>query len=281
MRRGVGTPMGLHFDLTALKDFEAVIAAKIPGFQVKYKDQSWFMRVIAFLVYPFNPNFLTGYTTTIGKTVFFPSKTAYEANPWKSFSVLAHEFVHVWDGARHPVLFKASYLFPQILALIPLVAFALWAFPHSWLLALPFGGYAGAAAVAPKSKVGFWAVLGASLALVGILAVVLTGAKCLLLVAAIGALMPWPAPWRTHWELRGYAISVALSVWSTGVLPLDLRDKIRRHFVQADYYFMSWSGASVEKSLAAIEEKTRSESLQELSPYSLVYDFLYQRGSQR
>lgn len=270
--------MGPHFDLKALQDFEAVVSSKIPKFQVKFKDQSWFMKALGFLVYPFNPNFLKGYTTTIGKTVYFPSKANYEANPWKSFTVLAHEFVHLWDEVKHPLTFKISYLFPQVLAVIPILIFVGLAFPHSWVIALPIAGYLGAASLAPKSEVGFWGVLGVSLSLTLLLAGLLVGVECLLLVAALIALMPWPAPWRAHWEMRGYTVAVALSVWSTGVLPLDLRDKIRRHFVQADYFFMSWNETAVEKSIDVAEGGAKAGVLQELPPYDLVYDFLYQRG---
>ena len=49
-------------------------------------------------------------------------------------------------------------------------------------------------------------------------------------------LLPWPAPWRTKIELRGYAMDIALHYWTTGRLPKA--EHIRRLFTGWAYYRM-------------------------------------------
>jgi hypothetical protein len=119
-------------DARTLRDFEVFVRDKVPGFEVQFKDESKLMAVLGFLAAPFNAEFMTRYTTTWGKQVYFPTQTFYQDNPGKSFRILAHELVHLLDGERHAT-FKVSYAFPQWLVLLPLIAFAVLAWPHSWI----------------------------------------------------------------------------------------------------------------------------------------------------
>lgn len=262
-------------NLAVLRAYEALLAKYIPGFRVKYKESSTFMKVLAFLIFPFNPEFQDRYTTTIGKTVYFPSKEQYEARPEKSFFTLFHEAVHLWDEKEHPFLFKLSYLFPQILAIIPLTVFAILAGLHSWVLLALLASYVAAAGVARKSMIGFWVTLvllaGATLGA----AAVLTGWLCLVLVVVVACLVPWPSRWRVKWEGRGYAATIAASVWLNRSIDIE---RVEGHFTGPDYYFMSWSKEQAEKIVVDASTQARIGTLQELPPYSFTYDFLYLHG---
>lgn len=115
--------------------FQDLVAASqqyFPDLKIKYKDQSWFMKLLGKLLF-FNKSFMTSYTTTIGSDVYFPSESYTRARPISSAVVLLHELVHVTDGKRlTKPLFGALYLSPQILALLCLPLFLL-----SWKIALP------------------------------------------------------------------------------------------------------------------------------------------------
>lgn len=105
---------------------------KFPDLQVKYKDQSSFMKVLGTLMF-FNKSFMTDYTTTIGSTVYFPTQSFVQVRPVSASMILLHELVHVHDANKwtRPV-FSFLYLTPQILALLCLPLFLI-----SWKLALP------------------------------------------------------------------------------------------------------------------------------------------------
>jgi hypothetical protein len=118
-------------DKTDLDAFERTLVEINPGIKVRFKDESLFQKALGLLVRPFNPTFLTEYTTTIGSTVYFPSREFYYAKPESSFSILAHEYVHIWDFKRDR-WFKFKYLFPQILGLVPLVVFGLFVWFSAW-----------------------------------------------------------------------------------------------------------------------------------------------------
>ena len=51
--------------------FDIKIIAANMGVSIKYKDNSWFMKVLSKILF-FNKKFMTRFTTTIGKTVYFP-----------------------------------------------------------------------------------------------------------------------------------------------------------------------------------------------------------------
>jgi hypothetical protein len=102
---------------------------------VKYKDESLLMRLIGKLMF-YNPGFSTHVITTIGETVYFPSRSFVEDSYQESWMSLAHELVHVEDYRKNKVLFMLGYAMPQLLSLLALLAPVLW----SWwpLLALVF-----------------------------------------------------------------------------------------------------------------------------------------------
>lgn len=114
---------------------ELVNAAKgyFPKLKIKYKDQSWVMRLISKLLI-FNNGFMTQYTTTVGDTIYFPSEKFIRCHPVSSSVVLLHELVHLHDQKRiGRIPFTLSYLFPQILVPICLLLFSL----ITWKVMLP------------------------------------------------------------------------------------------------------------------------------------------------
>jgi len=105
--------------------------------KISFKDESRLMRVLGKLLF-FNSSFMTTYSTTIGKTVYFPSKKWLSEDPDRAARVLAHEIVHLADAKRFGFggfLFSALYLAPQIFALLALLS--IW-FSGWWLLSLLF-----------------------------------------------------------------------------------------------------------------------------------------------
>jgi len=111
-----------------------VTKAKIyfPDLQIKYKDQSWFMKLIGAILF-FNKSFMTSFTTTIGSTVYFPTESSVKARPVSAAIVLLHEFIHIYDAKKiSKPLFMFLYLTPQIFVLLCLPLFLI-----SWKIALP------------------------------------------------------------------------------------------------------------------------------------------------
>lgn len=153
------------------------------GLQVKFKDESLLMRLLGVVLF-FNPKFMTEYTTTIGKTVYFANRKWVDDNSDSAAHVLAHELVHIGDSVgMGSFLFSYTYLFPQCFALFALLSFVSW----WWLLCLLF-------------------------------------------------LSPIPAPWRTYWELRGYAMTDATYYRSNGEFT-DI-DWMAGQFTSGAYLFM-------------------------------------------
>ena len=100
---------------------------KLYKFDIKYKNQSLFMKFLGVLLF-FNKDFMTNFITTIGSTVYFPSEEFVTNNDQSSIGVLAHELVHVQQANKYTkILFSLLYLFPQCLVVFALLApFSLW-----------------------------------------------------------------------------------------------------------------------------------------------------------
>ena len=257
-------------DLATLKRFEQHLQAAYPDFRVDFKDQSWSQKVIGFLM-TFNPGYMTDFITTIGSTVYFPTRAFYEVDPASSLATLAHESVHIYDSKR-TLWFKLSYLFPQILAVIPVLLFVAFTGLNSWVLAILLVGYVTACASYKISKLVFGMVLGASLMAFLSLGCYYTGWHMLILLG-LAMLAPWPAPWRVKWELRGYGMTMAMLQWMWRSA-VDNRSATVTNFVNSSYFFMSWSRASVEKNLEATRQQAEMGALQRIEPYATVYAFL-------
>lgn len=104
-------------------------------FDIKFKDESTFMYLLSKILF-FNKGFMTKFITTIGSTIYFPSREYIKMNEFGAVNVLAHEVVHVAQAEKYgKVPFSLMYLFPQCLALLSLLAFlAIWYLPFLWCL---------------------------------------------------------------------------------------------------------------------------------------------------
>lgn len=264
-------------DIDVLRRLEDRVLGDIPGFKVAFKDTSRFMAALGFLMAPFNPRFMTGFTTTLGKTVYFPTKEEYESDVAGSFKTLSHEYVHLWD-AKQSLWFNVSYAFPQLLSLVGLLAFGVLSWPHPWLLALPLAGYGLAAWAARKSILAFWAILGVVVLGTFGLAIWLTGWATLALIAGLLCLAPWPSPGRVAYELRGYTMTIAVALWRGGSYTPEKREHLVQHFVGPGYYFMSWRRSTIAKQIDAAIEQVSSGGLREIPPFSAVHALLEEHG---
>ena len=116
-------------------DFQKVVsyaAAKyFPKMQIKYKDQSLFMKILGKILF-FNKSFMTDYITTVGNNIYFPNKQYIDTRDISATVVLLHELVHMHDAIRiNQLLFGFLYLFP-----ISFLSIALLLFIFSWKIAL-------------------------------------------------------------------------------------------------------------------------------------------------
>lgn len=104
-----------------LGKFEEFVRTRVPGFQLRWKEETWSQKVIGTLLQAFNPYYMVRYISTFYPVVYFPTKEGYESRPVASFMSLAHEYVHLRDTMKHPFWFRLSYLLPQVLILPLLV----------------------------------------------------------------------------------------------------------------------------------------------------------------
>jgi hypothetical protein len=124
---------------------DILVRAKVayPNYQIKFKNQDTFMKILGTLMF-FNKTFMTSFTTTIGNTSYFPSQTYIDANPISSSVVLLHELVHVKDSNdQNKFLFGLGYALPQLLFLlvIPLCLMFGWYGLFGLLFLLPIPAY--------------------------------------------------------------------------------------------------------------------------------------------
>ena len=107
--------------MTIIRQFE-------PKAKLEHKSTSWLHKTIGFLIKPFNKNYMKQYWTTLGFSIAAPGKPHWPT--------VFHEGVHVIQAKKYSrPLFYFLYLFPQVLALLAILApFLGWA----WLLALLF-----------------------------------------------------------------------------------------------------------------------------------------------
>lgn len=263
--------------LVDLKRMEGYLQQEVPDLKIAFKDQSLYHKAIGLLLAPFNRNYLSTYTTTMGSTIYFPTQAFYEKNPEESSVVLAHEFVHVCDSKKD-WYFKLAYMFPQVLVILPVLLYVVLAWPHAWILTLPFLGYITGALLCNQGyrKTGL-AVIGGSLALFLVTGALLT--KWLVLVLLGTAVVgPWPARWRVGYELRGYGMTIAIKEWYLESIPDSYLDWLVDHFTGPAYFYMCWDRDYIQRNLQATRQQAGQRALQSIRPYSIVYNFLYSHG---
>jgi len=114
---------------------QAVIKKRVPKFKIKYKDESKWQKFIGKIAF-FNKGYMTDYTTTLGSTVYFPSREFVRESNMRAFKILAHEYVHILDRQKLPIVFELLYVFPQFLSMFSLLAILSFFFGMWWLLSL-------------------------------------------------------------------------------------------------------------------------------------------------
>ncbi len=121
-----------------LREMIKLCRQEVPGFELRFKNESAWMKFLNFFAQLFNPAFMTRYTTTTGSTVYFPTEAAFLETQAASAEILAHELVHMVERKKEGLVLNfLRYAFPQILAVLALVSIAaIWSL---WfLLALVF-----------------------------------------------------------------------------------------------------------------------------------------------
>lgn len=113
----------------------AVANKHFPKLKIKYKDKSIFMKLLSYVLF-FNKKFMTNYVTTIGNTIYYPSKEYINENEQRSIIILCHELMHL---KQYFFGFSFTYLLPQSLALFGLLGFAnpYWFICLLFLLPIP------------------------------------------------------------------------------------------------------------------------------------------------
>jgi hypothetical protein len=119
-------------------NWKVICDAVLANTKVIEKRDSRFMRFLNFFVQVFNPSFLTGYVTTVGRRIYWANKPAV-FDQMKHARLLTHENVHAYDARRLTVvLFGFLYLIPQVFALCSLLALlSIW-YSKWWILSVGF-----------------------------------------------------------------------------------------------------------------------------------------------
>lgn len=180
------------------------------GGKVAFKNESLLMKIIGLLMF-FNRRFMTDYVTTIGTTVYLPSRAVLLSDTM--YIVLGHELVHVLDYKKEGKKFYFKYLWPHILY-IPLAVI------FSTILLFSAAG---------KGMEAWYVHAAASLLL------------------AFLYLRPQYAVYREAYEAKAYAVTLLLQYIAAQNRPMvELRhqdiqvpDNIAYQFTGPAYYYMS------------------------------------------
>lgn len=121
--------------MTLKEEFIQEAQELVPGFNIKKKTDSRFMKILGFLTKPFCPTFMTNFATTIGNTVYL-TDNMWTDDTKDMLILLAHELRHAADKKKNGAIpHMLGYLFPQILALLSLLAIlAFWNLDWLWSL---------------------------------------------------------------------------------------------------------------------------------------------------
>jgi len=87
-------------------------------YNIKYKNQSWLMKLIGSLLF-FNKLFMSKYATTINQTTYLPDDKYVADKDYESIVLIGHEYVHAYDAKHYSsFLYSLIYLFPLWLCLL-------------------------------------------------------------------------------------------------------------------------------------------------------------------
>jgi len=194
----------------------------IPGFEIRYKTDSKLQKFIGWVLKPFNKRYMSHFTTTLYPYVYFPDREFVSSSPRRTFEILSHEWVHLYDRKKD-WKFSPLYLFPQILSLFSV--FAIGAIWNLWFL---------------------------------------------LFLSFLLCLVPFPAPYRTKYEFRGYAMNMMFRVFRFGKVSGKYKEWLRGTFTGWSYYKMNPFTKDVNRKIDALENKLKEGTIQKLHPYNRV-----------
>lgn len=138
--------MTTSFQIPAVvnKFLNEVTRKHAPDASIRPKSESTLMKMVAWLVKPFNPDFMNSYITTIGTTIWVPDNWFETTDDTGALEVIAHETQHIIDLKKWGwIFFAGGYLFPQFLAIFAFLALLAIPLGLPWLFALLFLGFAG------------------------------------------------------------------------------------------------------------------------------------------
>lgn len=97
----------------------------------------------------------------------------------------------------------------------------------------------------------------------------------LMFLVALVFLLPLPAYWRMKWELRGYAMSMAVNAWYHGSVTESTKEWIAGSFTGPAYYFMWPFKAGIRRRLDAAEKAIHNGDILQWGPlYGQVHRIL-------
>lgn len=106
---------------------------------IKFKKQSWVLRLVRPILELFNKNYWEGYITTLGSTIYVPDDWFERGDVKSRLQTTAHEVIHIIQAKKQTsFLHGLLYLFPQSLALLSLLAVLAIPFGLGWLWCLLF-----------------------------------------------------------------------------------------------------------------------------------------------
>ena len=118
-------------DILRFNKFVQELSKDIPV-KVAYKDESKLMKFLGAILF-FNKGFMDLYITTLGNTVYYPSRAWVQDHPTDATLVMAHEYVHMKDNSRlGKIKYPIMYLFPQVLAVLSLLTVLAFFTPYAW-----------------------------------------------------------------------------------------------------------------------------------------------------
>lgn len=91
------------------------------------------------------------------------------------------------------------------------------------------------------------------------------------LLALIGLIFlgPWPSP-RSHLEMRGYAMNIAINMWRYGDIQESTKEWLVEKFTGWPYYRMAWSKKTVREWIAETERLVRN--IDQIRPDETIFD---------
>ena len=79
-------------------------------YKIKYKNESLLMKILGFITKPFCPKFMTTYTTTVGKTIYLPTKFESFAKRYQ-IMIIMNEKKHIEQYKKYFPFYGLMYLF--------------------------------------------------------------------------------------------------------------------------------------------------------------------------